>query len=209
MTGKIYNRLAAHLKQNLWLYLFIFLVLAVGIATGAMSVRALGPDQQKDLLTYLNSSLLGINKDNVNSALLARDAIYGNLEVLFQVWFLGLTVIGLPLILAIVFFRGFVLGFTVGFLVQQKLLQGVLLALLSVLPQNLLNIPALAVAGVSAISFSLCLIRGRHFGRAMRLPQLFLAYSILIAGIGLVSVMAGLVEAYMSPLGVRLVTAYF
>ncbi|MHB1419090.1 MAG: stage II sporulation protein M [Bacillota bacterium] len=209
MTDKIYNRLASHLKQNLWLYLFIAIVLVVGISTGAMSVRALSPEQQKELITYLNSSLLSIDKVNVNSGLLARDAIYGNLEVLFLVWFLGLTVVGMPLILAIVFFRGFVLGFTVGFLVQQKLLQGVMMALLSVLPQNLLNIPALAIAGVSAISFSMCLIKGKHYGRSMRLSHLFVAYSILIACIGVVAVAGGLVEAYMSPLGVRLVTAYF
>lgn len=55
-------------------------------------------------------------------------------------WFLGLTVIGFPLILAFVWFRGFSLGFTVSFLLHDRAGAGILITIMSILPQNLLFI---------------------------------------------------------------------
>ncbi|MFP3381015.1 stage II sporulation protein M, partial [Bacillus sp. SIMBA_069] len=70
-------------------------------------------------------------------------------------WVLGLSIIGLPMILLMLFLKGVVVGFTVGFLVNQLQWQGVTFAMMGILPQNLLVVPALFIVGVSGISFSL------------------------------------------------------
>ena len=46
----------------------------------------------------------------------------------------GLTVIGAPVVLGIVFLRGFVLGFTIGFIIDELYVRGLILSLSSVLP---------------------------------------------------------------------------
>ncbi len=77
------------------------------------------------------------------------------------IWFLGLSVIGLPGILILDFLKGVLIGFTVGYLVGQFSWKGLLFALVSVAPSNLLIIPVLIVSSVSAIAFSLHVIKNR------------------------------------------------
>src|SRR5690625_7607326 len=71
---------------------------------------------------------------------------------------LGLSVIGLPLVWILLFVKGFVVGFSVGFIVNQLGLKGLLLAALSIAPQNLLIIPIYIIAGSLAMIFSLTLL---------------------------------------------------
>ena len=74
-------------------------------------------------------------------------------------WILGISIIGLPVIFIMVFLKGIVVGFTVGFLVNQMGINGFFLSFVSVLPQNILLIPAYLIMGTCAIAFSMRLIR--------------------------------------------------
>ncbi len=93
-------------------------------------------------------------------------AVIGRSEILYQsildnvlktaalLFVLGLTVIGAPLVLGIVFLRGFVLGFTVGFLIQETSLNGLILAAAAVLPpHNVVAVPAIMIAAGGCTSF--------------------------------------------------------
>jgi len=105
-------------------------------------------------------------------------------------------VIGVPLILAVVFLRGYALGFTVGFLVQQKGGAGVIMSILSILPQNLVYIPLLIIWAVIAVNFSSYLI-GRHPGAA--LGKTLINYSLLLAVFLVLFTAGAFIEAYLSP----------
>ena len=59
------------------------------------------------------------------------------------------------------FSKGVLIGFTVGYLVGQYSWKGLLFALVSIAPQNLLIIPVLMMCSVAAITFSLYIIRDR------------------------------------------------
>jgi stage II sporulation protein M len=100
--------------------------------------------------------------------------------------------------MAVVFMRGFSLGFTVGFLLQEKAGAGVMLSLISLLPQNLIYIPLLLVAAVLAVNFSLYILRGRSYGKAS-LGVSLLGYSALMGLLMLVFMTGAFVEAYLVP----------
>jgi len=80
-------------------------------------------------------------------------------------WLLGLSVIGAPLIAAVIFLRGFTLGFVFGFLIDDLGIRGAALALAALLPQNLVSIPGVLLCAVGAIGFSAEIVR-TVFGRA-------------------------------------------
>lgn len=169
-----------------------------------MGVNYLCLDQQTKLQNYLDqvfSSLSDQNSFDRNTA--AWDTVLGNVEIAVALWFLGLTVIGLPLIVLIILARGFILGFTVSFLARQKSLEGTVLIALGIFPQNLLYIPALLVGGVLAISFSLYLIKGR-FSVTSALWTKFMLYTLLMLLVTLVLIFAGLIEGFAAPSFLRL-----
>ena len=185
------------LKRNYLVFLITVLFLIMGVIFGTIAVKVLTVEQLNNLNHYLETSLESTG-DNLNYQNTAKHAVMRNLETIFKIWFLGLTVVGLPLIMVIIFTRGFVLGFTVSFLLVNKGLEGFFLVLLTIFPQNILHIPALVFAGVAATGFSIYLVRGRKNDRSSIYAS-FLKYSFIILVLALIMVIAGIVEGYLSP----------
>lgn len=162
--------------------------------------------QSTELLNYLDLFLKGLSEWNVSPGVAAQHAILNNLKIVLYIWLLGLTVIGIPLVLLLVSARGFVLGFTVGFLVQQKASQGILIALVTILPPSIISIPTLIVGAVFAIIFSRWLVNGKRKYESTSLPKQFVAYCSIMILVAIISVAAGFVEAYISPTLLKLVS---
>lgn len=200
--------LQAHFREKGRLYLLNLIILTAGIMTGAVSVKFLGHEALAELAGDFDAFLAGSGQYAGSQAEVTRQALYNNLLLLGATGFLGLTVAGFPLILALVALRGFALGFTVAFLVQTRAFSGILMALLAVLPQNLVNIPVLLLAGVAAYSFSLDLVRGRR-DPLMPLGRRILLYLAFFLALAPVSASGSLLEAYLSPRAIQLVMLYF
>ena len=113
---------------------------------------------------------------------------------------LGVSVAGLPLVLVLLFFRGFVLGFSVGFLVETLRVQGMLVTVAAIGLQDLFLLPALALAGAGALSFSWQLISPRHRNQPHAVLQGFAAFTGLVLSLSLVVVVGTAIETYAGPL---------
>ncbi|MDN5375388.1 MAG: stage sporulation protein [Thermacetogenium sp.] len=180
-----------------------------GLVWGALALHNLNPLFQEDLSRYLAAFLQGVEADS-GSRLADIKAWYEIVKtqtvVLGLLWFLGLTVLGTPLILLVIGGRGFILGFTVGFLVQERAGQGLLLALITVLPQNLFYVPAFLGGGILSVYYSLTLLRGlRGAAVSLRLG----VYSLLFLFFMLFVLAGAWIEAYMAPVFLRLLLSLY
>lgn len=194
---------AASLRQSWPVYLAILLVFALGFAAGVYGVQKMQWDQAQELGGYLDQFLRQAAALEVDPAEGLRDVLYNDLMVILAVYLLGLTVIGIPVILGILFTRGFVLGFTIYFLAREKSVQGIILAVAAVLPQNIFLIPALLMGGVASLSFALLLARRFYNSKVLVWPS-FVMYSSLMLAVTACAAAAGLVEVYITPLLVKL-----
>lgn len=200
--NKFKHKLTEHFQKNWWVYLLIAFCFLTGVIFGSIGAKSLNPSQNSMLGDFVNNGLAGFNSGSDFSGTL-RQALQKELYNLAKFLVLGLTVIGLPLVLALIFTRGFVLGFTVTFLVQQKAWQGGLITLLAILPPNLLSLPAYFIAAVMAINFSLFLIKGDN-RKGNSLASNFLGYLGYFLILSAIMVAAALVEGYLSPFLLRL-----
>lgn len=186
-----------HLRQNIGMYLVIAGVYTAGVAFGALGVGAIQPAHQQELASFLQQSLTAV------TAGLSQTSIFGliweNLKVLLVTYVLGMTVIGMPLIFVLVFTRGFVLGFAAGFLIEVKSWQGILVTAVSILPPSLLNVPVLIVAAVSAITFSISLVRGNNSWQGRALGRQFAVYSLSVLVLAAFGGVAALFQGYVAP----------
>ena len=195
-----------YLQENLAVYFFVTLLFIIGIAFGALAVKALNDGQKAEILGYLQVFLQGIDGTLAGTEALLQQSVLTNLKTLGLVWFFGLLVLGLPVVLVILFTKGFALGFTVGFLVYELGWKGVLFSFASVLPANLFFVPALFIMTVAAVSFASVVVKGRLLRQGGALyPQIF-RYAVLAIGAGGVSLLGSLVEVYISPVFMALVS---
>jgi stage II sporulation protein M len=188
------------LKDQLALFVFVSVLFVVGLVFGALLVNALTLDQQQDLAGNVQLMAQRVQDGAVPDAggsLAERAMFYA--KWLLLVWVLGITVVGLPLVLALDFLKGVLIGFAVATLVNEHSWKGLLFSLVSIAPQNVIAVPALIIASVSAMSFSLYVVRSRLLNRYGSLAKPFVAYTSTALFMLLVAVGAALVEAFISP----------
>jgi len=205
-VGQFRNGIVGYLRANIGVYVFCIVIFAVGVVFGALAIRVLGAAQKTELIDYLQVFLRGLAQTGqpVGGAAVLRQALANHWKTAGFIWLLGFTVIGLPAVALIIFTRGFVIGFTVGFLAEQLGYKGILLAFFSVLPQNLLAVPAILAVGASALSFSLLLVGARLQHRRFQFLEELAGYTVLGAIACVVLAGAGLVEAFVAPVFIRL-----
>lgn len=187
-------------KVHFNLYLFVAVLFVVGGVFGALLVNVLTLEQQQDLadevgqyVSYMGASV------GTNEAEVFQERFFFHLKWLILIWLLGVTVVGIPGILALNFLKGSLIGFALGVLVQQYGWKGVAFSFLTMAPQNVIAVPALIIVSAAAISFGLFIVKNRLLQqKGELLPQLgsltssSLLMLILFAG-------AALIEAYLSP----------
>ncbi|MBA4495704.1 stage II sporulation protein M [Paenactinomyces guangxiensis] len=189
-----------HVQNQKSLYIFITVLFMMGVIFGAVIVNTLDPAQKEGLLNYLSYFFQGLEQNSIAESEIAFQHSMGDhLKTIGLMWILGLSVIGIPVLLVFIFLKGLVIGFTVGFLVNQLSWKGLWFAFVSVVPQNLLVIPALIIVAVSGINFSILLVRNRLIHHRGTIYPQFVSFSILVTGMAVMMLLSSLFEAFISP----------
>lgn len=190
-------RIKQHISENRPQYILVMIIFLMGLIMGNYQVPGLDGGVKSQLSGAIDSYLRGGMEGNLGGHAILASAFRKQLQAILLLWFLGLTVIGLPLVLAVIWLRGFSLGFTVSFLLHDRAGAGMLITLISVLPQNLIYIPFFLAWSVVAINFSVYIIGGRNNG--VPLGRAVLGYSSLMLVYLLIFLAGTFVEAYLSP----------
>lgn len=188
----------SHISERLGSYVFVLVLFAVGVTSGAVAVKALSFSQKQELLNFLQQFFsTGVSVAAGTGAFISTLLI--NLQLLWLVWLMGMLVFGLPVIAVLVFFRGFVLGFSVAFLMSEMAWKGVLFAFCSVIPHNLISLPvALAVAAMS-VHHAISTIRPVQNARRQSYWQKVIALTGATVVFSSLMLVASLVETYITP----------
>jgi stage II sporulation protein M len=197
----------AYMKEQMPLYVFVAVLFVTGVIFGAVMVNALTLEQKQELSRHLGNFFQivdqGVIQDQQHSLV---QSFLLNLKWLGLICLLGLSVIGLPFILCIDFLKGVLVGFTVGFMVGEYAWKGMLFALASVMPQNLLLIPALLICSVTAIAFGMHLIKSRFLRQPSNTQVSLSKYMVISFCLAVVLMSASLFETYLSPTIMKWVT---
>jgi stage II sporulation protein M len=199
---KIKFKIKQHIYASWWIYILVGSCFLLGLFFGFLGMTSMEQNQTSSLSKLFEEGLIHFEK-NFNFSTSARQAVLKNTVNLGKIFLMGLTIVGLPLVLVIIFTRGFVLGFTIEFLLQEKAWRGGILALLAVLPPNLLSVPAYILGAVIAINFSLYLIKGSS-QRNIKMSQCFLEYLFIMLSLAVLMLGSALIEGYFSPIFIRL-----
>lgn len=199
------NLLIEHVQEHSSLYIFHSVLFLMGVIFGAILVNSLSLTQKEDLFYFLQEFFGQLRQGEI---LYARDVFIHsfqyNSKFLGLMWILGISMIGLPIIMLLLFVKGMVIGFSVGFLVQQMGWHGFFMALFSVLPQNVIIIPLYIAGAVITVSFSMQMIK-KLFVKSMFQPfaPLFIQYCMLF-GVSLIFLaVAAFIEGYITPYFMR------
>lgn len=200
-----------YIEERLFLFILVGLLFVMGIVFGTLSAKGLEKGQKLELLQYVQLFFQGMKKENqpVSDVSLAKNAIFNHLKTILFLLLLGFSVIGVPLILFLIFAKGYILGFTIGFILQQLSGKGFIFAITSVFPHYAFIIPAFLMAGVANIDFSGAILKSR-FGKVYRPLSTELLQCLGINGMAIfILTLSGIIEGFISPLFIYWVAKLF
>lgn len=196
------------MKEHMSLYIFVCVLFVMGIVFGTVTVNALSLEQKQEMMQYLSSFFNSINDGSLNleSNNVFISVLMMHLKWILLIWLFGLSIIGVPLLLILDFLKGVMIGFTVGYLAGQMSWKGILFALVSVAPQNIVVVPMLIVCSVSAISFAMYLVKNRFLNSRGNMMQPLVKFSSVAVISCLIVTFVSLYEGFVSPYLMRWVT---
>lgn len=188
------------MKVHYNLYLFVSVLFVVGGVFGILLVHALTLEQQQNVTEevrqYVQSIYAGMG---ASPEAVFWSKFFFHLKWLVLILLLGITVIGIPGILALNFLKGALIGFALGILIKQYEWKGIFFSLVTMAPQNTFAVPALIMMSAASISFGLFIVRNRLLQqKGDLLPPLGALASTAII-ILLLYAGAAFIEAYFSP----------
>lgn len=187
-------------KNQLSLYVFVSVLFVVGAIFGALMVNALTLEQQQELAQDIDQYVKLMNDGIMNGVSQTFwDRFIFHAKWLLLIWVLGITVVGIPGVLALNFLKGALVGFSIGTLINQYSWKGVLLSLVSVAPQNIIIVPAMVIASVAAISFSMFIVKNRLMKQKGELAPQLVSFTSTAMLMLIMFAGAALLEAFISP----------
>ncbi len=156
MKKKI-NILKEYFKVNKKMFLFFEILLLIGVLSGSIFSLTLNETDAVLVSEYLNNFIESISNNSYKDALL--NAVLSNSLILTIIFLLGFSVIGIPFVILIFFYKAFIIGFSFASIILNFKSKGILLSFFYIFPHHALNLLVLMVLIIYSVLISLNLIR--------------------------------------------------
>lgn len=186
-----------HIRINIVEYIVMIIMLLIGIILGTMYINKTDINQGQEISNYITDFINDMqNGSTIDLSSLFKTSVYNNLVIIILLWISGLTVIGMPIVYLIVSIKGFCIGYTISaFIATLGIPEGIKLVLSTMLLQNIIIIPSILVLAVSGIKLYKAIMKDR---RKENIKIEILRYTIIAFFIGIINIIASLIETYVS-----------
>ena len=161
---KLKTAILNHIKNNGKDYVILVFTLIIGVVLGVMFINNISEEQKQEISSYITTFINSVKEEIViDKAGLLKSSIVKNMGFVLCLWFIGLTVTLMPVIYAIILFRGFCIGYTISAAIGVLGIgQGVSFSLAALLLQNIFAIPAILALAMSGIRLYKAIMKDRR-----------------------------------------------
>lgn len=133
------------------LLFFILIITIISIVSGILYVSILSKNNLKLIKKTMNSFFKNINKINYNKSFIKT--ITNHTLFLSFIWLLGISIIGIPVIILFLLLKGFSIGFSIGSILYFYKIKGIFITIIYIIP---LLINLFAIIYLSYYSLLFC-----------------------------------------------------
>lgn len=191
------NVILNHIKNNLKEYVSVIIVFLIGIVLGVIVLNNSNDLQKQELSTYVNDFVTQLNSDvSIDKIQLLKNVLINNLIIVIGLWFISSTVIGIPIVYAIVAYKGFCLSYSIStILAVLGGSKGICFVLASILPQNIIYIPCILALAVSGIKLYKSIMKDRRIDNIKLEIFRHIFFSLFIC---ILFIIGSIIETYVS-----------
>ena len=196
------------IKINKKIFVFLFVLMLIGIIAGSIFTTILNSSDKKLVVDHLNDFINNINNNKLDYLFSLKSNLITNIGYVMLIWLLGISVIGLPIIIIMFFTKCFILGFSVGSVLITFKLKGIVVSLVYVFPGQVISLLFLLLLMMYSMSFTFRMLYAILKKKSLDFKLIINKYfKILLIVLGVVILMS-LYDTYLMPRLIKLLIPF-
>ena len=151
------DKLKRIFNVNRKVFVFLFCLMIIGVIFGSCLPLFLSPDDKSLVSDYLFNFINQVNSSNDYFEIL-KNSILSNGVFFILIWLLGISAIGVPIILFLFFYKCFIFGFSISSIIINYGFKGILFSLVYIFPHQVIDIFGFLIITSYSLVFSIKLI---------------------------------------------------
>lgn len=186
-----------HLYENIKLYIIVTIIFVIGITTGVIFINNITGEEATEIQSYITEFINLLKQGyHVDTGALLKKSLSDNLILILVMWLLGSTVVGIPIVIGIVLFRGFCIGYSVSAIIATLGVQkGILFFIVTMLLHNLIFIPVIICMTISCLKLYKSIMKDK---RRENIKLAIIRHTLISIMLSILLVIASLIESYVS-----------
>lgn len=180
------------------LFILIFIITILCFVAGILLISILSKSNKELIINSLNNFYTSLKENKISSTNLLYKTMTSNLILNIIIWILGISIIGIPIVISILGFKSLSLGFTISSLIYTYKFNGILKAIIYLIP-NIINIFIVFVLVYYSISFSINLFNYLFRKIEFNKKNIVKRYLKLLLVVTLLSILTSVTESFILP----------
>ena len=183
------NFVIKYFKNNRFILIILVITFAVGIFAGVIYYK--NATATEELSNYVEKFMDKINVEETKIYNVLKESSLKNTSIILIFWLLGASVIGIPILLFYVLYKGFSISFTISTIISTfGFVKGNVISIVMLFFQNVISTAVIFVAMSSAVKLAINILRRK---KDMKIELLRHTIMCLLCMVGMV--LASIVEA--------------
>lgn len=196
---KMMDKLKSSIKHNKKLIVFLVVLGIIALATGSIFTVMLNSDDKALTINYINNFMNNLTSNKLDYMGALQNGFSSYFSFIIIIWLLGISVIGIPLILFMYFSKIFVLGFSVSSIISNYGFKGCLISFSYIFPHQIINVIIYTILTLYSLKVAGKLLYSAIKKQKLDFKLILHNYLYILLGSIIISILMILFEAYITP----------
>lgn len=202
--AKLLKKLKFHIIKSKKMYLFLIIILLIGLLCGSLFITILNEEDKLMVIKQLTSFFNQIKTNKIDYPQALKNSLTTNLIYIILIWLLGISIIGIPIIIFIVFIKGFIIGFSISAIIATYKLIGLIGAFAYIFPHLIIASFIIIIISCYALYLSFNLFWSIIQKKSINFKHIINKYSMVMIISMIIMIITSLIEVFFSPYLIKL-----
>lgn len=202
--AKLSAKLKFHIIKSKKMYIFLIVILLIGLIFGSFFITLLTENDKLMVTKQLTSFFNQIKLNKINYLQALKNSLATNIIYIILIWLLGISIIGIPIIIFIVFIKGFIIGFSIAAIIATYKLIGLIGAFSYIFPHLIISSFIIIIISCYALYLAFDLFFSIIQKKSINFKYTINKYSLILLISLIIMIIASLIEVFLSPYLIKL-----